>query len=126
MDGKKKKQYAANIGDCRGCPSEGRCIKRKKGRKGVAYNGRRLLIDEGVQAKSHCEAMREKWKRLEYKEQYDYRIQVIEPVFANIVSCKGLDRFTVRGKTKVNGQWLLYCMVHNLGKCLKGFNKGLA
>ncbi|MDR2702134.1 MAG: transposase [Spirochaetaceae bacterium] len=46
----------------------------------------------------------------------------MEPVFANIRYCKGLNRFTLRGKEKVNSQWLLYCMVHNLGKCLNGRN----
>ncbi len=28
----------------------------------------------------------------------------------------GLDRFTLRGKAKVNIQWLLFGLVHNLGK----------
>jgi hypothetical protein len=40
----------------------------------------------------------------------------VEPVFANITRTLGLNRFTLRGKRKVNGQWLLYCMVHNLLK----------
>jgi len=29
---------------------------------------------------------------------------------------KGLDKFSLRGKVKVNIQWLLYCMVHNIEK----------
>ena len=29
-----------------------------------------------------------------------------------------MNRFTVRGKIKANIQWLLYCMVHNIGKIL--------
>jgi hypothetical protein len=37
-------------------------------------------------------------------------------VFANITSILGLNRFTLRGKRKVNAQWLLYCIVHNIGK----------
>ncbi|HDH53693.1 MAG TPA: hypothetical protein ENH24_04330 [Nitrospirae bacterium] len=28
----------------------------------------------------------------------------------------GPDRFILRGKRKVNTQWLLYCIVHNLAK----------
>jgi len=36
--------------------------------------------------------------------------------FANIRIQKRLDRFTLRGKIKVNIQWLLYCMVHNIEK----------
>jgi hypothetical protein len=47
---------------------------------------------------------------------YPQRFAVAEPVFANIRTHKRLDRFTLRGKTKVNIQWLLYCMVHNLEK----------
>lgn len=27
-----------------------------------------------------------------------------------------LKRFSLRGKRKVNTQWLLYCLVHNIGK----------
>jgi len=50
------------------------------------------------------------------REIYSKRIGLIEPVFANIRSTMGLDRFSLRGKTKVNIQWLLYCITHNLGK----------
>jgi Transposase DDE domain len=37
-------------------------------------------------------------------------------VFANITHALGLKRFTLRGKRKVDGQWKLYCIVHNLLK----------
>jgi IS5 family transposase len=47
---------------------------------------------------------------------YPRRIAIAEPVFANIRTHKRLDRFTLRGKIKVNIQWMLYCMVHNIGK----------
>jgi len=47
---------------------------------------------------------------------YSKRIGIVEPVFGNLRHCKKLDRFTLRGKRKVNTQWLLFCMVHNLGK----------
>ena len=47
---------------------------------------------------------------------YHRRIGIVEPVFANIETNKGMDRFTLRGKIKVNIQWLLYSMVHNIGK----------
>jgi len=38
------------------------------------------------------------------------------PVFANLRHNKRLDRFTLRGRTKVNAQWQLYCLVHNIEK----------
>ena len=44
------------------------------------------------------------------------RLAIVEPVFANIRVQKRLDRFTLRSKIKVNIQWMLYCMVHNMGK----------
>jgi IS5 family transposase len=49
---------------------------------------------------------------------YHQRIGIAEPVFANIWAVKGLDRFTLRGKIKVNIQWVLCCMVHNIGKIM--------
>jgi hypothetical protein len=41
---------------------------------------------------------------------------VIEPVFGNITSNKGLNRLSVRGEVKATAQWLMYCMVHNIEK----------
>jgi IS5 family transposase len=47
---------------------------------------------------------------------YPRRIAIAEPVFANIRAHKRFDRFTLRSKIKVDTQWMLYCMVHNIGK----------
>ena len=43
---------------------------------------------------------------------------IVEPVFADIRTQKHMDRFTLRGKTKVNTQWMLCCMVHKIGKIM--------
>jgi len=40
----------------------------------------------------------------------------VEPVFGNLRANKRLDRFTRRGREKVNGQWTLYCLVHTIKK----------
>ena len=37
-------------------------------------------------------------------------------MFANVRDNKRLNRFTRRGRTNVNGQWLLFCLVHNIEK----------
>ena len=47
---------------------------------------------------------------------YSKRIGTVEPVFANIRHVLGLNRFTLRGTAKVNIQWKLYSIVHNLLK----------
>lgn len=41
---------------------------------------------------------------------------MVEPVFGNIGTNKDLNRFSSRGKKKVQRQWQLYCLVHNVEK----------
>ena len=53
------------------------------------------------------------------KEMITRRFATVEPVFGNLRGNKGLDRFTLRGKTKIDGQWKLYCMMHNIEKLAK-------
>jgi hypothetical protein len=47
---------------------------------------------------------------------YSLRVAIAEPPFAHICRVMGLDRFTLRSKKKVNIQWNLFCIVHNLQK----------
>ena len=37
-------------------------------------------------------------------------------MFANIRHNKRLNRFTLRGRSKVDAQWKLFCLVHNIEK----------
>ena len=46
-----------------------------------------------------------------------HRMSVVEPVFGNIGTNKKLKRFSLcSGKDKVQGQWHLFCLIHNLEK----------
>lgn len=47
---------------------------------------------------------------------YGRRFATVEPVFGNIRNNKQLNRFTLRGQRKVDAQWKLYCLVHNIEK----------
>ena len=47
---------------------------------------------------------------------YSMRMGIVEPVFANITFQKKLNRFSLRGRKKVDAQWNIYCIVHNIGK----------
>ncbi|MFW9845852.1 MAG: transposase [Candidatus Thorarchaeota archaeon] len=47
---------------------------------------------------------------------YSKRIGTVEPVFGHLRYAMKLDRFTVRGIKKVNAQWKLFAIVHNLLK----------
>jgi hypothetical protein len=50
------------------------------------------------------------------KQIYARHLAIIEPVFANIRVQKRLDHFTLRSKAKVDVQWKLFALVHNIGK----------
>jgi len=39
-----------------------------------------------------------------------------KPVKSNITVNKGMNKLTLRGKDKVNTQWQMYCLVHNIEK----------
>jgi hypothetical protein len=56
---------------------------------------------------------------------YSQRMRIIEPVFAHIRHVLGFDRFTLRGRSKVNIQWKLMAIVHNMAKILRyGWARG--
>ena len=114
--------YQASLTDCKACPDFSRCSLSKKTQDKIVQ-GRKLLRDKEREKECILRDMRETQRTEEFQALYARRIQIVEQVFANIRYCKGLDRFTLRGKKKVNTQWLLYCMVHNLGKCLNELNE---
>jgi hypothetical protein len=47
---------------------------------------------------------------------YARRLGIVEPVFANICVQKRTHRFTLRSKRKVDVEWRLFALVHNIGK----------
>ena len=120
--GKEGNNYQADVKDCRVCKHYSNCIRSKKKRSEIK-RGRVLWITESNKPGNLCTKMRRKLNMEAYQDRYSYRIGIIEPVFANITNCKKLNRFSLRGAEKVNGQWQLYCITHNLGKCLEGYNK---
>jgi transposase len=108
------KHYDSKACNCDGCPFYDKCIKSRKGKKKY----RTLYIPISKYEENLSQKMREKIDTPKYKKLYSNRLKIIEPVFANITYCKGITRFTLRGQKKVNIQWKLYCIVHNIGKCI--------
>jgi len=117
--------------DCVECPLIDQCIKKRKpkskkagGKKEKQRNPiRTIFITISAFIETFCEKMRKKIDDPAYKDIYSRRMQIIEPTFSNITYCKGMDRFTLRGEEKVGAQWKLYCIVHNIGKCVKPLAK---
>ena len=66
--------------------------------------------------KTYTQKMKEKIDTEQGRAIYSKRIGTVEPVFAHLRYALRLDRFSVRGDSKVNIQWKLYSIVHNLLK----------
>lgn len=64
----------------------------------------------------HTEAMKGKIDSEDGRRRYGQRFATVEPVFGNIRHNKRLNRFTLRGQEKVDTQWKLFCLVHNIEK----------
>jgi transposase len=104
------RRYMADAKDCSRCSLKSRCIHRKNAKR------RTLDVPIGAAENNFSKAMLEKVDSDRGHKIYPQRMAIVEPVFANIRSQKRMDRFTLRGKIKVNIQWMLYCMVHNIEK----------
>jgi transposase len=100
--------------DCRVCESREKCLKypdRTEARQVVFFQGRAESAPY-----TFTQRMKQKIDSIKGRLIYNRRLGTAEPPFAHIRSILGLDRFTLRGKRKVNTQWLLYCITHNLIK----------
>ena len=109
-DGLVRRIYVAEEQDCQRCPLQWRCLTARGGKR------RYLRVPIGVELTNFSQRMAGKVDSELGRKIYPQRFAVAEPVFANIRTHKRLDHFTLRGKIKVNIQWLLYCMVHNIEK----------
>ena len=107
-------KFRGNKTDCRICALRTKCLRypdRTDVRQVYFFQGRAPYLPE-----SCTEKMKRKIDSLIGRLIYNQRLATVEPVFANICSTLRLNRFTLRGKRKVNIQWLLYCIAHNLLK----------
>ena len=99
--------------DCVPCPLRAKCLR---------YPDRTATRQVAFFAKNQPSPLQftERMKRAIDSERgrrlYARRIATVEPVFANLRHNKRLDRFTLRSRPKVNAQWHLYCLVHNIEK----------
>ena len=64
--------------------------------------------------------MREKLESASGKAAYAERKWIVEPVFGNIKEARRFRRFSLRGIKKVQGEWTLVCLCHNLLKVTSG------
>jgi hypothetical protein len=113
-------KYQAKSGDCKGCPKQERCIAGRGGKNPK----RTLYLADQEHEENLSDKMRKKIDDPVYRSLYGRRMQIIEPCFSDMTYCKGMGRFSLRSKIKVNIQWMLYCIVHNIGKCIPQMEAG--
>lgn len=92
------------------------CKLRSKYLRNPKTVARQVHVFYGKRPGSITDEMKQKIATPEGRRTYSKRLGIVEPVFGNIRTCKRMDRFTLRGNTKVNIQWMLYCLVHNIEK----------
>jgi len=98
---------------CGPCPLRARCLTTPE-----ATQTKQVTIFIGRSDEKNdtpIERMKRKFDTLYGRFVYNKRIAIVEPVFGNLRN-KGMDRFTLRGKKKVNIQWQLFSLVHNIEK----------
>ena len=107
--------YMARRTDCRACALRPKCLRKPHtvARQVTIFTGER----NG--SKSYTQRMIERIDTPQGRFLYSRRLGVVEPVFANVCHALGLNRFSLRGRIKVDIQWKLYSVVHNLKKVFR-------
>ncbi|MBL4781845.1 MAG: IS1182 family transposase [Porticoccaceae bacterium] len=109
--------FEGKLLQCRPCPYNSQCMKNPTGANHRKGNGRQVSFPiEHRRKPTHTDWMKKRVDSDEGKQIYGHRMSVVEPVFGNIGTNLKLRRFSLRTKEKVQAQWRLFCMVHNLGK----------
>jgi transposase len=109
------RRYLSTRAQCRDCPLRDNCLRSDTTRY------RTLYVINKYFNRNYSDEMKKKIDTPEGRDIYSRRMGIVEPVFGNVRNAKRLDRFTLRTKAKVNIQWLLYTIIHNIGKiCVFG------
>ena len=107
-------KFHGALRDCVPCTERERCLRtpeKTKTRQVCFFRGKANTTQE-----SYTDIMKRAIDSPEGRVLYGRRLATVEPVFANLRHNKALSRFTLRGRRKVDTQWKLYCMVHNIEK----------
>lgn len=105
--------FQGYLSDCTNCDLKNECL-----RNPGQTDGRQVSFRIGVKEKAITltQKMITKIDSDQGRHLYSKRLGIVEPVFGNIRENKDLRRFSLRGKSKVDMQWKLFCMIHNIEK----------
>ncbi|MCP5438991.1 MAG: IS1182 family transposase [Chromatiaceae bacterium] len=106
-------KFTAPKSACNGCHLRVNCLRdaHQKSPRQVVFFREPDGADDTV-----IQRMKAKIDSLVGRMIYSQRLGTVEPPFGNLRFHKRLDRFTLRGREKVDGQWKLFALVHNIEK----------
>lgn len=111
--GRTHHKFQGSQAQCLPCDHRERCLRKpeKTKTRQVAF----FALRQPSPLK-HTEAMKATIDSEDGRRRYGQRFATVEPVFGNLRHNKRLSRFTLRGQQKVDTQWKLFCLVHNIEK----------
>jgi len=112
-----KLAFEGKLTDCRSCELKRRCMRNPESADTRKGHGRQVSKTFAV-GPTPLKWMQRRVDSRFGKQVYGHRMSVVEPVFGNIGTNKGLNRFSLRGKSKVQCQWKLFSLVHNIEKIM--------
>lgn len=120
LHGNQKIFFTGRLSQCHACHLKKACMKNPASSSHRNGSGRQVsfIIEKRQPEPGYTGWMQERIDTKEGRQIYSHRMSVIEPVFANICANKKLNRFSLRGQEKVQSQWQLYCIVHNIEKLM--------
>ena len=107
-------KFSGTLRDCVPCDQRKQCLRtpdKTKVRQVSFFRGKADSTKV-----SYTDLMKRAIDSPEGRALYGRRFATVEPVFGNIRHNKRLNRFTLRGQKKVDTQWKLFCLVHNIEK----------
>lgn len=114
QDDREVVRFRGTLGTCGSCGQRARCLRhpRRTAARQVAFYGAIL----STRRRERVQRMKDKVVSAAGQARYGLRLATAEPPFANICKTLGLDRLTLRGRDKVNAQWMSFTALHNIGK----------
>ena len=113
LNGYASVRFQGALRDCEPCTRRHECLRTPDTTRARQVTFRQGKRDD---TPSHSDLMKPKIDSDLGKRMIAQRFATVEPVFGNLRGNKHLHRFTLRSKAKVDGQWKLFCLMHNLEK----------
>jgi transposase len=109
--------FIGRLSQCRGCALKHECMRNPEATDHRKGHGRQVCFVLDKRRKpTYTDWMKRRVDSVEGKLIYSHRMSVVEPLFGILSSNKRLTRFSLRSRDKVQSQWRLYCLVHNIEK----------